>query len=208
MADSISGSQGGQAVATPRTAPDAEPGRTERTEYVDVWSRTEAKYRIRAGLLLAINLLLFCGLCVFTHWLHTAELHDFSLDSYFSPLRFWDSQAPNLNDFVLFPISVTQTPAHAIVLGLLVGTIVAVPIVVAILYRMKSAIPFVAAVAVFAHMPWMSVTLTLSCVLAGVWPFRMSFRFSSALVGMLPVLLYLFLVGISTHRNLTRHNSS
>lgn len=193
MANAIAGSQGGQALAAPQTPPDAKPGRSGAAEFVDVWSRTEAKYRIRARLLLATNLLLFCGLCVFTYWLHTAKLHDFSLSSYFSPLRFWDSQAPNLNDFVLFPISVAQTPAHAIVLGLLVGTIVAVPIVVAILYRFKSAIPFVAAVAVFAHMPWMGMTLLMSCVLAGVWPFRMSFRFSSALVGMLPVLLYLFL---------------
>jgi hypothetical protein len=42
-------------------------------------------------------------------------------------------------------------------------------------------------------MPWMAVTLLLSCILASVRPFRMSFHFGSALVGMLPVILYLYL---------------
>lgn len=160
---------------------------------VDVWSRTGPRYRIRAAALLALNFLLFCGLCAFTHWLHVGRVLDFSLESYLRPLRFWGEDTQNLNDFVLYPISVQQTPVHAIVLGLLVASIVAVPIIIAILYRFVWALPFIGAVCVFAHLPWMSVTLAASCVLAAVRPFRMSFRFGSALVGMLPVLMYLFL---------------
>jgi len=160
---------------------------------MDVWSRTEPKYRLRAALLLALNFLLFCGLCAFTHWLHVGRALDFSLESYLSPLRLWGEQTQNLNDFVLYPISVQQTPLHAVVLGLLVASIVAVPILIAILYRFLWALPFIAAVCVFAHLPWMTITLLTSCVLAAVRPFRLSSRFASALVGMLPVLLYLFL---------------
>jgi hypothetical protein len=164
-----------------------------RPPIVDVWSRTEPKYRIRAAALLALNFLLFCGLCAFTHWLHVGRALDFSPESYLTPLRFWGEDTQNLNDFVLYPISVQQTPLHAIVLGLLVASIVAVPIIIAILYRLVWALPFIAAVCIFAHLPWMSFTLLVSCILAAVPPFRMSSRFASALVGMLPVLLYLFL---------------
>jgi hypothetical protein len=159
----------------------------------DVWSRTSYKYCSRAGALLLVNLILFCGLCVFTHWLHMASALDFSPAAYYEPLQFWGSQTQNLYDFILFPISVDQTPIHGVVIGLLFAAIVAVPISVSILYRFHNALPFVAAVLVFAHLPWMALTLVGSCVLAAVRPFRMSFRFGSALVGMLPVLLYLYL---------------
>ncbi|MBN2446610.1 MAG: hypothetical protein JXO22_07790 [Phycisphaerae bacterium] len=160
---------------------------------VDVWSRTESKYRVRAIVLLAVNFVLFCGLCVFTHWLHVARPIDFDFESYAAPFRFWGEQTHDLNDFLLYPINVVQTPIHGIVLGLLVASIVAVPIAVSILYRFCAMLPFALAVLVFAHMPWMAVTLVGGAILASVRPFRLSFRFGSALLGLLPVLLYLYL---------------
>lgn len=160
---------------------------------IDVWSRTEPKYRRRAVVLLLVTFTLFCGLCVFAFWLREARLFDFSLASYAAPARFWGADVPNLNDYILEPISVLRTPLHAVVLGQLLAAIVAVPIVVSILYRLPCVVPFLLAVALFAHMPWMSVTLLLSAVLASVRPFRMRFHFGSALLGLLPVLLYLWL---------------
>jgi hypothetical protein len=88
---------------------------------------------------------------------------------------------------------VEQNLMHGVVLGLLVASIVAVPISVAILYGFAYALPFIAAVFIFAHMPWMALTLVGSCILAAVKPFRLSFRFGAALVGMLPVIVYLYL---------------
>lgn len=161
--------------------------------YVDVWSRTGAKYRVRAVLLLVLNFGLFCGLCIFTHWLHVARTIDFSWESYVGPAALSGERTQNLNDFVLYPINVQTTPIHAVVLGLLMASIVGVPIVISILYRTVCALPFVAAVLVFGHLPWMALTLLLSCVLASMRPFRMSFRFGSALVGLIPVLVYLFM---------------
>lgn len=172
--------------------PDAVPI-DEAPPIVDVWSRTAPKYRVRAFLLLAFNLLLYCGLCIFTHWLHVGRALDFSLESYLSPARFWSPDAPNLYDFIRYPINVEQTPIQAVVLGLLVASIVATPIVIAILYRLPSALPFVASVLVFAHMPWLAFTLLASAIVASIKPFRLRFRFASALLGMLPVLAYLFL---------------
>lgn len=165
----------------------------ESPAIVDVWSRTEPKYRVRAVVLLSINLLLYCGLGAFLHWLHVGRAFDFSLSSYFAPARFWDRSAPNLNDFILDPISVVEVPLHAIVLGMSLAVLAAVPIVVSILYRFAWAVPFLLAVFVFAHMPWMAFTLCCSCILASQKPFRMRFRFGSAVVGLLPVVAYLYL---------------
>jgi hypothetical protein len=191
MSDTVNESRSPQPVAEPVDASPPPPAPSGR--YADVWARTETRYRVRAVGLLILNFLLFCGLCVFTHWLHTAELFDFSLEGYLRPLRLWGEQTQTLNDFLLEPINVTLIPAQGVVLGLLVASIVAIPIAVAILYRFPTAVPFIAAVGVLAHMPWMAFTLTISCVLASVRPFRLSFRFGSALVGLLPVLLYLHL---------------
>ncbi|MFQ5807505.1 MAG: tol-pal system YbgF family protein [Phycisphaerae bacterium] len=183
------------------------PAARSEPQIVDVWSRTQPKYRVRAIVLLVVNLLLFCGLCAFAHWLHAARAFDFSPSSYYAPARFWDAASPNLNDFILAPINVVDVPLHAIVLGLVVAVIVAVPIVVSILYRLRSALPFLAAVLVFAHMPWFAVTLLASCLLASVRPFRMSFRFGSALAGLLPVLLYLYLATRGTPDQLASYGS-
>ena len=201
-------------LATPSGATDEGlPPTAERDDdggpppIVDVWSRAEPKYRVRAVVLLLLTLMLFCGMCVFTHWLHVARPFDFSLNSYTAPMKFWGEQTQNLNDFVLYPISVEQTPMHAVVLGLLVATIVAVPISVAILYGFPYALPFVAAVFVFAHLPWMALTLVGCCILAAVKPFRLSFRFGAALVGMLPVILYLYLATRGTPQQIETYAS-
>lgn len=179
-----------------RSAPSAPAGAATDTGpsvYLTVWSWTERKYRIRAAALLIVNLLLFCGLCVFAHWLHVGHPFDFGPASYLEPLRFWGPQTQNLYDFILYPISVDETPVYGVVVGLLVASIVAVPISVSILYGFRSALAFCAAVLVFAHMPWMALTLVASCILAAVPPFRMQFRYASALVGLLPIVLYLYL---------------
>jgi hypothetical protein len=160
---------------------------------VDVWSWTGRKYRIRGGVLLFVNFILFCGLCAFTHWLHVGSPFTFTLAAYLEPARFWGPQTQNLYDFILFPISVDQTPIYGVVVGLLFASIIAVPISVAILYRFPAALPFAAAVLVFAHLPWMSVALIGSCVLAAVRPFRLKFRYGSALLALLPMLVYLYM---------------
>lgn len=193
-------SAGGELAAPPGIPPGAPPsaGSPAAPAIVDVWSRTAPKYRRRAAVLLAVTLGLFIGLCVFTHWLRVARPFDFSWSSYAEPARFWGPRTQSLNDFLRYPISVEQAPLHGVVLGLLLASIVAVPILVAILYRIGAAIPFVLSVLIFAHLPWMSVTLLAGCVLASVRPFRLSFRYGSALLGLLPVLLYLYLATWST----------
>jgi hypothetical protein len=161
--------------------------------YEDVWSWTAPKYRFRAIALLSLNLGLYIALCVFTHYLHVGRALEFTFDSYLTPARFWGEGTQSLYDFILYPISVEQNPVHGVVIGLLLASIAAVPIATAVTYRLPSAIPFCAVVLIFAHLPWLSLTLVASCVLASVRPFRLKFRYGAALVGLLPVLLYIFL---------------
>lgn len=204
VADSQAESRLGPPAASPRPpSPRIAPGTPSPNEITDVWSWRARKYRIRATVLLLVNFALFCALCTFSHWMHAGKVFDFDLGSYLAPFRFWGPQTHNLTHFVLFPISVARTPVYGIVLGLLVASMVAVPISVAIIYRFRSALPFIAAVGVFAHMPWLAITLLASCILAAVRPFRFPFRYGSALLGMLPVLLYLYLSTRGTPETLT-----
>ncbi len=164
---------------------------------VDVWSRTEPKYRIRAVVLLLVNLALYAALCAFAFWLHTGEVLQFTIESYLTPARLWNAAGAqqSLTDFVLAPISVLQTPLHGVVLGLLLAAIIATPITVAILYRAASAIPFLIAVLVFAHLPWMAFTLAISAALvaAALKRLQFRFRFGVGLLGLAPVVAYLAL---------------
>ena len=199
---------------TPGTQPDIRPAANGVSRIrddpprraIDVWSRTQPKYRVRAYTLLGINLLLFCGLCAFINWLH-GKPFDFALSTYFLPAQFWNPDSPNLNDFILTPINVVDVPLHGVVIGLVMAVIVAVPIVVSILYRFRWSLPFLAGVLVFGHMPWMTLTLLGSCILTTQRPFRMSFRFGSALVALLPVVLYLYLATRGSPEQLANYGS-
>lgn len=195
MADATDGTLRPEDSPTPSAVVERGESKKKRREprrLADVWSRTEPKYRRRALYLLLLNAVLFCGLCVFVHWLRVGRLFDFSLQSYFEPARFWGETTRSLNDFLLYPISVENAPIHGVVLGLLFASIVAVPITISILYRPPFALPFLLAVLVFAHMPWMALCLVLSITLAGARSFMLRFRFGSALIGMVPVLFYLY----------------
>lgn len=175
------GSDGNGAARSPQPLPQ------------DVWDRTGPRHRRRATAHLVANWLLYCGLCIFAHWLHVAEPFDFRLQSYLDPMRVWGAQVQTLNDFVTFPINVTERPVHAVVLGLTFASLVTIPISIAILYRFPFSIPFVLVIALLAHLPWLAFTVLCSCVLASVRPFRLKFRYGAALVGLLPVVVYLFL---------------
>jgi len=169
-----------------------EPARPQ----LDVWSRTEPKYRRRAVILLGVNYLLFTGLCCFAFWLRTGEAIPFLVDGYGQELRkAFNPVGPEqvtLVDFLLRPINVKQAPMQIVVLGLLLATLVSIPILVAMLYRLPFAIGFVVLVAFVAVLPWLAVTVLVSCVLTRLGPLRFSFRYATALLGLIPAVLYFF----------------
>ena len=172
------------------------PQTEEQSQIVDVWSRAATKYRTRAVVLLLVNVLLFGGLCVFAFWLRTGIVFAPAQPQYwqqfaetFQPSR---ETTVSLGSLLTFPISVEEVPLQVVILGLLLAALASIPIVVSILYRFPASLPFLAGVAFVAMMPWLAITLTGSCILASLRPFRFQFRYASALLGLVLVLAYFY----------------
>jgi len=179
------------------TAVDAVGSHAPDPPLMDVWSRSGPKYRIRASVLLALNVLLFAGVGSFAFWLRSGEWFAVTMPGYTDQitqaLRFLGDNNLTLGALLLHPISVQQVPMQIVILGLLMATLISIPILVAILYRFWSSVPFIVVMWAIAVMPWLALTLLGSCVLASVKPFRTRFRFMSALVGLVPCVVYLLL---------------
>ena len=163
----------------------------------DVWSRTESKYRRRAFILLTINVLLFAGLGCVAYWLRTGVVFAPAADGYWAQIA--ETFQPTADTrftptaLSLAPININDVPMMIPVLGLILAALVSIPVLVAILYRFPAALPFIGVVGFIAVMPWLAVTLLGSCILASVKPFRFRSRFASALMSLLPVMVYFFM---------------
>ncbi|MGB2984733.1 MAG: hypothetical protein WBE26_02525 [Phycisphaerae bacterium] len=173
----------------------------------DVWSRSRSRYRIRAIVLLAVNVLLFAGVGSFAFWLRSGVRFAPTQEGYWDELKhtFWSvpmiehgDGGISLGSLLLEPISVRDVPMQIPILGLLMAALISIPILVSILYRFWSSLPFIAVVGFLAVMPWLAITLLGSCVLASVRTFRTRFRFMSALLGLLPAVVYLVLAWSGT----------
>jgi len=168
-----------------------------RSAHVDVWSRTDPKYRRRAVALLIVNVLLFSGLTGVAYWLRTGVVFAPAAENYWQTLA--DTFLPTLETkhtptgLSLAPISIEQVPMMIPVLGLVLAALVSIPILTAMLYRFPCSLPFILAVGFVAVMPWLALVLLASCLIASVRPFRSSSRFASALMSLLPVIIYFFM---------------
>ncbi len=162
----------------------------------DVWSRTEPKYRTRAIVLLIANMALFGGMCCFMYWLRYGwpfpPTHEEYIVNFKNTLNFAGHVQITLHDLFMQPISLQLVPMQSVVIGLLIASLVSIPILVSILYRFRSSIPFCVMVSVLAVMPWLGVTLLLSCLIAAYSRLKLKFRFAAALLGLVPIGVYFF----------------
>jgi hypothetical protein len=160
----------------------------------DVWQWTRRKYRIRAVVLLLVNAVLFAGLGCFTFWIRTGEYTPLSTGQYRE--LWWKAFNPTgpeqvtLLDFLLDPIPVDQVPLMMVIVGLVLASLTAIPILVSMLYRFPFSLIFTGVIGFVALLPWLAITVTLCCYLARWRPLRFSFRYATALVSLLPVVLY------------------
>ena len=162
---------------------------------IDVWQWTRSKYRLRSLLLLMVNALLFAGLGCFTLWLRTGQyfVHG-SFEQYwqawwaaFDPTR---EQQLTLIDYLIYPIPADQVPLMMVIMGLVLASLTAVPILVSMLYRFPFSLIFTFIIGFVAMLPWLAITVTVCCFLARWRPLRFSFHYATVLVSLLPVLLY------------------
>lgn len=168
----------------------------------DVWSRTESKYRRRAVVLLIINVCLFAGLGSVAYWLRTGVVFAPADENYWEQLAETFHPTPNTTitptGLPLGPVSIEHVPMMMPVIGLILAALISIPVLIAILYRLPCALPFIGVVGFIAVMPWLAIALTGGCVLASVRPFRFRSRFASALMSLLPVILYFFMASRQT----------
>jgi outer membrane protein assembly factor BamD (BamD/ComL family) len=169
-------------------------GGAEEVAPRDVWRWTSPKYRIRTVGLLLLNAGLFAGLGFFAFWLRTGAYGPFSQEGYwhawwrvFDPTK---EQQVTLMDFLVKTIPVDQVPIMTLIMGLLLASMTAIPILVSMLYRFPFSLIFTAIIAFVAVFPWLAITVTFCCFLARWRPFRFQFRFATALLALLPVVLY------------------
>ncbi len=162
----------------------------------DVWSRTEPKYRVRAIMLLIANMGLFGAMCCFMYWLrygwYFPPTHELYGDNFRNTFDFAASAQITLHDLFMQPISLQLVPMQGVVIGLLIASLVSIPILVSILYGFRCSIPFCIMVGLLAVMPWLGGTLLLSCVIAPYARRKLKFRFAAALLGLLPIGVYFF----------------
>lgn len=169
-------------------------GAADEPEPRDVWRWTAPKYRYRTVIFLLVNAMLFAGLGFFAFWLRTGAYGPFSEENYWH--AWWEVFDPTsesqvtLLDVLLRPIPVTQVPMMTIILGLLLASMTAIPILVSMLYRFPFSLIFTAIIAFIAVFPWLAITVTFCCFLARWKPFRFNFRFATGLLSMLPVIVY------------------
>lgn len=185
------------AVAEPPPAPPEAP-------IIDVWSRTAPKYRVRAVVLLSLSAVLFGCFACFAFWLREGVFWAPGLDDYW--MRWWAAFDPmaeqqvTLTDMLLRPIHVRQVPLMVVIIGLVHATLISIPILVAILYRLPCALPFVAMVAFLAVMPWLAANLVLATAIASNR--RITFRFASAMIALVPVVIYFALATQDSSRSI------
>ncbi len=162
----------------------------------DVWSRTAAKYRTRAVILLIANAVLFGALCCFMFWLRTGWYFPPTDQGYAeifkATLNIAGAGQVTLYDLFNQPISLKLVPMQAVVIGLLIASLVSIPILISILYRFPASVPFCVMVAVLAVMPWLGATLLLSCAITAYSRKKLKFRFVAAILGLVPIGVYFF----------------
>jgi len=161
---------------------------------IEVWQWTKPKYRLRALLLLLVNAVLFAGLGCFALWLRTGQYVLTSSEQYWQ--EWWEAFDPTseqqrtLIDYLLYPIPVDQVPLMLVIVGLVLASLTAVPILVSMLYRFPFALIFTFIIGFVALLPWLAITVTFCCFLARWRPLRFSFHYATALISLLPLLAY------------------
>lgn len=179
-------------TAGQQPSPAGAPTAADASLIVDAWSRPMPKYRRRAIVFLLITAILFAGLGSFAYWLRSGVGFAPARPDYWN--AWWRAFNPagaeqvSLTDLLVYPIHLEQVPMQIVVIGLLLASLVSVPILVAILYRFPASLIFTGIVAFLAMMPWLAICGTAACLIAS-WR-RITFRYASAIVALIPMAAY------------------
>jgi len=138
-----------------------------------------------------LNLSAFAAVNAFWQFLSTGRWINYGVEA------FRHDMALPLGQMLLTPLSIFNYPWMTLVTGFLLAVVIFVPILVAVLYRLRAAAVFVLIVAVLGHAPVLAGALAIGCFLSARTPLRSDMPFLAVLLGMVPVAVYLYLFGLS-----------
>jgi len=144
----------------------------------------------RAMVFVGINVMGFGVVSAFWQYLSTGKWLNF--DAFFRNLFL------PLGAAFLEPLSVFTHPSLVPVYGLLLGVTVFVPILVSILYRLRVAVVFIVVLVFVAQMPLLALAVVTGCIMTGHTPLRSNMPMAAALLGMLPAVIYVAVLGCPT----------
>jgi len=145
--------------------------------------------RLRSAIFLGVNLIGFALVNAFWLYLSTGRWLDVRPSSYVADI----TNPTTLPDLFERTLNVLTHPWMVLVGGLLLGVVIFIPIIVSVLYRLRYAAAFVVLVAAVGHAPAMALALAIGCLLAGRTTMRSDMPFLAAMLGLLPLGLYLYL---------------
>jgi len=157
---------------------------------MDVWSRSGSKYRVRAVVLLAVNVLLFGGAACFAYWLRSGRRFSppprTAMDLLWQTFYGVGRPEVSLAAFLIDPINIQDVPVQIPIVGLLMAALISIPILVAMLYRFWSCGAVHSDAGLHRRHALAGDHPSGSCIIASVRPFRTRFRFMSALLALVP----------------------
>jgi hypothetical protein len=144
----------------------------------------------RAIVFVAINLIGFAVVSAFWQYLSTGQW--IGVNAFVANLFL------PLGSAFLGPMPVYAYPWMIPVYGLLLGVTIFIPIIVSILYRIRVVFVFLLLLVLAAQQPLLALSVAMGCVLASHTPLRSNMPMVAALLGLLPVWVYLLAMGSLT----------
>lgn len=130
----------------------------------------------------------YAATCLFWHYVQSGSWADFHGETFRRDLRV------SLGQVLLEPLGIFTHPWMILIVAALLAALIAVPLATAVMYPLLLAMVFVGMTAVLAHAPWLALSLALGCLLTARSRLRREYPYLAALLGFLPVGLYLYLL--------------
>ncbi|MBN1555241.1 MAG: hypothetical protein JXA11_10885 [Phycisphaerae bacterium] len=146
------------------------------------------KNTLRWLVFVALNFIGYAAACVFWRYVQSGSWVDFHAGAYRRDLT------TSLGQVLLEPLGIFTHPWMILILGAVLAVLIAVPLATAVMYPLLLALVFVVLTALLAHAPWLALAMAVGCIVAARSRLRREYPYLAALLGFLPVGIYLYLL--------------
>ena len=133
---------------------------------------------------MAVNLSAFAAAGAFWQYLESGQWWHTTLDAY-------KHNVLAALDALVYPLGVVHHRWMVLVYGLLLATLIYIPLMMAVAYRLRMALPFVVLLAVVAQSPVLALSTGLGCLLIGPSRLRNQAPMLACMLGVLPTVALL-----------------